>query len=193
MVDRIVKIVVASPSDAMRERKSLLDKLQTYFTRYKYEDLCQARIVVEGWENIPSQSGYPQDIINSTLITKADIVLALFRHKLGNPTINTKTGKKRSPSGTAEELKYAISQNKKNNKPLAMVYYYEKPPIWTFFSFKAKREWKRLEEFKTEIRNEILYQFYNDDEEKLLRTACDEICNNIRAHKILAVPDNAVS
>ena len=184
MIDRIIKIVIASPSDVVKERKSLFDKLQTFFTRFKYEELCNARIIVEGWENIPSQSGYAQDIINSTLIKKADIVLALFKHKLGNPTLNTKTGLDRSPSGTAEELRYAISQNKKNNKPLAMVYYYEYPPNWTCFSPNKKKEWKRLEDFKKEIRNEIIYQFYNDDEDKFLRTVCDDICNNIRTHKL---------
>jgi hypothetical protein len=185
MVERIIKVVIASPSDVIRERKSLLDKLQTYFTRYKYEDLCNARIIVEGWENVPSQSGYTQDIINSTLIKNADIVLALFRHKLGNPTINTKTGKDRSPSGTAEELRYAINQNKKNRKPLAMLFYYENPPRLNFFAFKAKDEWKNLQAFKEEIRTEIRHKLYDDNEEKLLRTVCDDICDNIRNHKLL--------
>lgn len=185
MVDRIIKVVIASPSDVISERKSLLDKLQSYFTRFQYEDLCHARIVVEGWENVPSQSGYTQDIINSTLIKNADIVLALFRHKLGNPTINTKTGKDRSPSGTAEELRYAINQNKKNRKPLAMLFYYENPPRLNLFSFKAKEEWNKLQVFKEEVRTEIRHKLYDDDEEKLLRTVCDDICANIRNHKLL--------
>lgn len=184
MVDRIIKVVIASPSDVIGERKSLLDKLQTYFTRYKYEDLCHSRIIVEGWENVPSQSGYAQDIINSTLIQNADIVLALFRHRLGYPTINTKTGKDRSPSGTAEELRYALNQNKEGRKPLAMLFYYEYPPTFGLFSFKLRDEWNKLQAFKNEIRTEIRHKFYNDDEEKLLRTVCDDICENIRNHKL---------
>ncbi len=185
MAERIIKVVIASPSDVVSERKSLLDKLQTYFTRFKYEDLCNARIIVDGWENVPSQSGYTQDIINSTLIKKADIVIALFRHKLGNPTIDIKTGKDRSPSGTAEELRYALSQNKKNRKPLAMLYYYENPPSLNIFSFAAKAEWKKLQKFKEETLVEIRHKLYDDNEDKLLRTVCDDICENIRNHKLL--------
>lgn len=185
MVYRIIKVVIASPSDVIIERKSLLDKLQTYFTRFKYEDLCNARIIVEGWEDVPSQSGYTQDIINTTLINNADIVLALFRHKLGNPTINTKTGEDRSPSGTAEELRYAINQNKRNKKPLAMLFYYEIPPSLGLFSFKAKDNWGKLQKFKEEIRNEIRHKLYDDNEEKLLRTVCDDVCDNIRNHRLL--------
>ncbi len=185
MADRIIKVVVASPSDVVKEREVLLNYLPTKFARDKYEELCNARIIVEGWEDVPSQSGYTQDIINSTIIKGADIVLAVFRHKLGSPTINIRTGNHRAPSGTAEELLYAIHQNKKNKKPLAMLYYYEKPPIWSLISCRYRREWNRLEKFKKEIRNEIRHQFYTDDTEALLRTICLELCKNIREHKLL--------
>ena len=187
MSGRVIKVVIASPSDAAVERKCLLDKLQTYFTRFQYEDLCHARIVVNGWETIPSQSGYAQDVINSRLIKEADILLVLFRHTLGTPTINVNTGDDRSPSGTVEELYYAIRQNKKEEKPLAMVFYYKNPPNLSIFSFDAKKQWKKLEEFKTEIRNQILYEFYDDDEFKLLRKVCDSVCANIQNHIVLKV------
>ncbi len=186
MMERKIKVVIASPADTFNERKLLLDKLQTYFTRYQYEDLCHARLIVNGWEDVPSQSGYPQDTINEALIKKADILLALFRHKLGNPTINLKTGENRSPSGTAEELLFALNQNKKNRKPLAMLYYYDCPPSLNLFSVKAKKEWSKLQRFKEEIRTEIRHKLYNDDEEKLLRSVCDDICKNIKDHKLFA-------
>lgn len=189
IADRMIKIVIASPSDVVRERELLLNHLPAKFTRYKYEELCNARIIVEGWEDVPSQTGYAQDIINSTLIKNADIVIAIFRHKLGGPTINIKTGNDRSPSGTAEELLYAIKKNKKNKRPIGMAFFYAKPPFMHLFSFKIKKEWKRLEDFKKEIVNEILYKLYDDDEDELLRTLCKDICQLIRTHKILAVQD----
>jgi len=187
MAYRIIKIVVASPSDVVRERELLLNHLPAKFVRDKFEELCNARIIVEGWEEVPSQTGYAQDIINSVLIKNADIVIAVFRHKLGSPTINIKTGKNRFPSGTAEELLYAIRKNKQNKKPMGMAFFYSKPPSFSILSFKQKKEWARLEEFKREISNEILYKIYDEDEEKLLRTLCKDICELIRTHKLLAV------
>lgn len=186
MVDRIIKIVIASPSDVVRERELLLNHLPAKFARDKFEELCNARLIVEGWEEIPSQVGYPQDIINTSLIKNADIVIAIFRHKLGSPTINTRTGKNRYPSGTAEELLFAIKKNKQNKKPLGMAFFYKNPPYFSFFSNKAKGEWKRLEDFKKEITNKILYKIYDDDEDRLLTTLCKDICELIKTHKILA-------
>ena len=68
-----------------------------------------------------------------------------------------------------------------------MVFYYKNPPNLSFFSFDAKKQWKKLEEFKTEIRNQILYEFYDDDEFKLLRKVCDSVCANIQNHIVLKV------
>ena len=185
MADRIIKIVIASPSDVIREKELLTYHLPVKFAKDKYEEYCNARIMVYDWEDIPSQSGYAQDNINSQLIKKADIILALFRHKLGSATINTKTGKIRSQSGTAEELLIAIERNKAKEKPLAMAYYYEKPPVFSIVSFKQKNEWNRLEDFKKKIKNEIQYKIYNDNEEKFLLMVCKDICENIQMHPLL--------
>lgn len=187
MVSREIKVIIVSPSDTHKERRLLLDKLSTYFTRYKYEDLCKARIIVDGWETLASQTGYPQDTIKLKRIKQADIILALFRHKLGSPTYNTKTGDVRAVSGTVEELGYAITQNKKNKKPLAMVYYYKNPPRKMLFSCRRNREWKRLEEFKRKMSREIKHTFYIDDDEALLRSVCDAISDNIREHRLLVI------
>ncbi len=176
-----IKIVIASPSDVQRERELLLDKLETRFRREHYEERCNARIVVDGWEYIPSQTGYAQDIIHSDLLTKTNIVLAVFRHKLGSPTIDIKTGKDRSISGTAEELLYAIRNKEIKNPPLGMAYFYANAPILSLdlIDFnKVKTEWERLKEFKEEIKNEILYKTYKHEEE-ILEIVCNDICDNI--------------
>jgi hypothetical protein len=145
---RTIKVVIASPSDVIIERGFLLNSLETKFRREKFEDLCHTRIIVEGWEHLPSQTGYAQDIINSELIRKAHIVIAVFRHKIGSPTINNNTGQTRSPSGTAEELLYAIKKNRNNNKPIGMAYFYGKPPKLSLFFHsgveKNGKDWRRL-------------------------------------------------
>lgn len=183
MDDRKIKVVIASPSDVKIERELLLNNLETKFRREKFTDLCNAMIIVEGWEYLPSQTGCPQDIINSELIKKSDIVIAVFRHKLGSPTINIKTGETRSISGTAEELLFAIKENKSNNKPLGMAYFYGKPPRLSIFSISGKKEWHRLEIFKKEISQQMIYKIYHDPNQ-ILDIACREICQNIRNHPV---------
>ncbi len=165
----------------IRERELLLDKLETKFRRDHYEERCGARIIVEGWESIASQTGYAQDIINSDLVSKSNIILAVFRHKLGSPTIDIKTGKDRSPSGTAEELLYAIRNKLLTNPPLGMAYFYANAPVLSLDSVdfeKTKTNWERLKEFREEIKNEILYKTYKHEEE-ILEITCKDICDNI--------------
>ncbi|CAN5341974.1 hypothetical protein BH10BAC4_BH10BAC4_05610 [soil metagenome] len=182
MPTREITVIIASPSDASEERDAILHKIETMFRREGFEELCNARIIVEGWESIPSQPGYAQDIINSDLIKGADIVCAVFKHKLGTPTINTETGEQRALSGTAEELMQALSGNK---KPLGMAYFYEFPP--EPLNPNSEQECARLEACKKDIRNKMLDKLYNNDLEKLLRMICREICNHIRKHKLFSV------
>jgi hypothetical protein len=176
-----IKVLIASPSDVVRERELLLDKLETRFRREHYEERCGARILVTGWEQLPSQSGYGQDIINNDLVKKSNIILAVFRHKLGSATIDIKTGKERHPSGTAEELLYAIRNKEIKNPPLGMAYFYSTAPTPSLDSIdfdKIKKDWDRLKEFKEEIKNEILYKSYKHEEE-ILGIVCGDICDNI--------------
>ena len=60
--------------------------------------------MVNGWEDLASQNGYAQDVINSKLIEESDFVIAVFKHKLGTPIKNVSSGLPRAESGTAEEL-----------------------------------------------------------------------------------------
>jgi len=176
-----IKVLIASPSDVIRERELLLDKLETKFRREHFEERCGARVIVNGWEYIPSQTGYAQDIVNSDLVREANIILAVFRHKLGSPTIDIKTGKDRSKSGTAEELLYAIRNKEIKNPPLGMAYFYSNAPILSLDSVdfdKIRTEWERLKSFKEEIKNEILYKSYKVEEE-ILEIACKDLCDNI--------------
>lgn len=176
-----VSVLIASPGDVKLERELLMDKLETKFRRDHFEERCGARIIVDGWENVASQSGYAQDIINEELLTKTDIVLAVFRHKLGSPTINPTTGDERSPSGTAEELLFAIRNKKVENPPLGMAYFYGIAPVISLDSIdkgKVENEWNRLKEFKEGIKNEILYKSYNVEEE-ILDIASKDLCENI--------------
>jgi hypothetical protein len=179
--NREIRVVIASPSDVVRERELLLDKLETKFRRDGNEDKCGARIVVSGWEQVASQSGYAQDIINEVLIKEADIIVAVFRHKLGAPTKDLVTGTERSASGTAEEILYAIKNKTVENPPLGMAYFYGNAPVVSLDSVdfdKQKEQWDKLKAFKTEIQDIILYKQYTV-EEQLIDIVSNDLSSNI--------------
>lgn len=92
-----------------------------------------------------SHAGAPQNIINKSYLEKMDIVLALFKYRLGTPILDPITNIEQAPSGTVAELLYAIGKNKDNIKPLAMLYIYEIDPS------EINNEWKRLQVFKNSI------------------------------------------
>jgi len=176
-----VQVLIASPGDVKVERELLMDKLETKFRREHFEERCGARIIINGWENVASQSGYAQDIINNELVQKSDIVLAVFRHQLGSPTIDPRTGDERAPSGTAEEILFAIRNKAIKHPPLGMAYFYGNAPVISLDSINKdiiEKEWFRLKEFKEEISNEVLYKSYILEEE-ILDIACSDLCDNI--------------
>ena len=60
-----------------------------------------------------------------------DIVLAVFKHKLGTPTIEIESGVVRAPSGTAEELLFALNYDN-SDSPIGMTYFYSQAPSLPF-------------------------------------------------------------
>jgi hypothetical protein len=177
-----IQILIASPSDVDEEREHLLNSLETKFRREGYEAKCGKRIILRGWEELASQSGYGQDIINEQILNQIDIVLAVFKHKLGTPTIDPITTLKREESGTAEELLFAINSSAKKTPALGMVYFYSEAPNMSFDSVdfdKSLEEWKRLKKFKQDIKLKILYKEYLSTE-SLLNIACSDISENIK-------------
>jgi hypothetical protein len=176
-----INIVIASPTDTQIERTYLLDKLETQFRRGNHETHCAKRLIVHGWEDLASQVGYPQDIINSQIIQQVDFVVAVFKHKLGTPTIDTNTGKKRTESGTVEELLSTLD-NSKIDKPLGMAYFYSKAPNPSLDSpdFNAiKEDWDKLEAFKNDIKTKMIYKPYTESSD-LLQTIIEDLEKNIK-------------
>lgn len=176
-----IHVFIASPSDAYHEREVLLNSLETKFRREGFENYCGVRVIVHGWEELASQPGYVQDIINSKLLDKTDIIIAIFRHKLGSPTIDPITKKVRAKSGTVEEMLYSIRTNKKTQRPVGMVYFFSEPPVMAFdnrdFDSYVKN-WKELNLFKDEIKNDILFKKYENPEDLVL-LCCNDLCKNI--------------
>jgi len=144
-----VQVVIASPGDTQTERSLLLEKLEIQFRKGNHEKHCNRRLIVHGWEDLASQPGYPQDVINEKIIKEMDFVIAIFKHKLGTPTVDIKTSKTRAASGTVEELLQSIDNTEKS-APLGMAYFYSKAPTVSLDTpdFDSIREnWQNLEAF----------------------------------------------
>jgi hypothetical protein len=178
-----INIVLASPGDIEQERKLILETLERRFRTESHEDHCGFRIMVNGWEQIASQNGYPQDVINKKLIAECDFVIAIFKHKLGTPTKELATGRIRAESGTAEELLQAIDNTKKDH-PIGMCYFFSTAPFISLDSpdkDKIEKEWTRLTAFKKTIQDKMIYKPYTNPDE-LLNTILKDLENNILSH-----------
>jgi hypothetical protein len=178
-----INIIIASPGDTQAERNHVLEKLEIQFRRGNHEAHCSKRLIVHGWEDLASQVGYPQDIINGQIISKMDFVIAIFKHKLGTPTIDVNTGRNRTESGTVEELMAALD-NTNREKPLGMAYFYSKAPNPSFDSSdfdKIKQDWDRLKAFKESIIKKMIYKPYTESED-LLQAIILDLENNIKMY-----------
>ena len=164
-----INIVIASPGDTQQERAVLLDRLERRFRTDNHEKHCGFRILVNGWEDLATQNGYAQDVINKKLIEESDFVISIFKHKLGTPTFDQQTGIQRAESGTVEELLQAID-NSKPTHPIGMAYFYSAAPTPSLESpdfENIKREWERLKDLKKLISTKMIYKPYTEIEELL--------------------------
>ena len=176
-----INLLIASPSDTTREREILRNHLERRFRTDSYEASLQTRAIVHGWEDLASQSGYPQDIINDLILPKVDVVIGILKHKLGTPTKN-KAGKKRAESGTVEELYFALEKNP--NTVLCMLYSYSIPPSPSLDDPNIKEiqaNWAALKKFKSQIKDKIIYKSYSSEEE-LLEMVIKDLAKNVERH-----------
>ena len=103
---RMLNVLIASPSDARSGR----DAVQRELKKWNRERAGETGYVlnVQHWKisGVPlSGRGDPQSVINPSLVDEADIVFAVFYHRLG-----TATG--RAVSGTAEEIERSVAAGK---------------------------------------------------------------------------------
>lgn len=131
-------VMIASPSDVCEERERIVNLLMEWNREYS-ESLGVVLLPLK-WEDdaAPYMGRHPQTTINKQMCDKSDLLIALFKTKLGTPT-------ERFESGTVEEIEYHCNSNKN-----VMLYFYEgKIPNNVDFE-----ELKRLNEYKEKIRSE---------------------------------------
>ncbi len=101
----VLRVVIVSPSDVGPVRDSIEQCIHQWTSEHAYRQ--GVTLMPVRWETDASPDvGRPQEVINNQIIDPADIVVAVFRSKVGSPT-----GKE--DSGTIEEIKRGIEQGKR--------------------------------------------------------------------------------
>jgi hypothetical protein len=143
-----ITVAIASPSDVQTEREAV----QKVFTKWNDDNPQMAFLHPKMWENAtPEMGGHPQHILNKKLIDNSDLLVAILHSKLGTPTPNAN-------SGTVEEIREFITQKGPRR---AMLYFCKRPlPVDI-----DPAELTRLNEFKTNMRQQGLYAEYTTRDE----------------------------
>jgi HEAT repeat protein len=147
---RILRIVVASPSDVQAERDALPAVIKKLNKRIAAER--GLRLEISRWEE-DAYAGFhidgPQGLIDAVLrIEECDIFIGIFWKRFGTPT-------KEARSGTEHEFKLAYEAWKKKGSPQIMIYFNQKP-----YTPKSKAEtdqWGHVLEFKENFSEEGLW------------------------------------
>ncbi len=117
---KIKKIVIASPSDTMKERKaadSVVEELNETLG-----DLIQFEVIK--WEtHVTPRMGRPQAVINDQLsIDKSDVFIGIIWTRFGTPTGGESAEGSHFESGTEEEFNIAYESWKSSRKPEIMIF-----------------------------------------------------------------------
>ena len=142
-------VMIASPADIPAER----DQVHQAVTRWNEANTANRNIVLVPlrWEtsSVPMLGKHPQALINSQLVDKCDIVVALFGSRLGAVTAD-------AVSGTAEEIEAA----QRSGKPVHL-YFSEAPHP----NDVDPDQLKALADFKHEMQQRSLYGSFRNPEE----------------------------
>lgn len=92
----VYDVLIASPNDALDERKLLSEVVRDWNSAHSKTRGVTLRDLRWELDSSP-EDGDAQDIINRKLVDDADVLLGVFRHRLGSPT-------KENLAGTVEEI-----------------------------------------------------------------------------------------
>lgn len=113
---QVLSVLIASPGDTLGER----DAVEGAIRSWNRDNTSRRKVVLLPlrWEDASSRvgAGAAQTVLNKQLLERADIIVAVFYSRLGQPTQG-------APSGTAEEIQEGI------NRGLHVHVYFSKMPL----------------------------------------------------------------
>jgi len=112
----VILVLIASPSDVVEERKSIVDALNQWNSMYSIDKKVVLLPVMWETHSSPEMGEHPQHVINRQIVKQCDIAIACFWTRLGTKTPT-------SDSGTIEEIEIMLNEDK-----LVMIYFSETEP-----------------------------------------------------------------
>jgi len=143
----IIPIMIATPGDVSEERKVITEVIHDW--NDVNADYAKALLIPVGWQShsSPEMGKRPQEIINTQLLDKCDLLIAVFWTRLGTPTGE-------AASGTVEEIEKHVNAGKP-----AMIYFSDKPASPSTID---EKQYAKVQEFKEKCNKWGLYaQFDN--------------------------------
>ncbi len=144
---QLFRVFVGAPSDVIEELVIIRGHIGEW--NRDHGPATQARVEFTNWRthSYPATGKRPQSILNKQVVDGADIIVALFRDRLGSPT-----GK--AASGTVEEIQRGIRQRK-----AVMVYFgnLQTPGIR-----RRRDEAERIDQFRKQLGTAALYHTHSD-------------------------------
>jgi len=150
---RVLRIVVASPTDTSKERYALAKVIDQI--NLQVGTLLGLRLELSHWEMDTFPAFHiqgPQAHVESILrIEDCEILICIFARRFGTPTQSAK-------SGTESEFKHAYRSWKQAGKPQIMMYFLE--GSFSPSSSNEIKQWKALKSFRAKFPREGLFSEY---------------------------------
>jgi hypothetical protein len=141
----VINIMIACPSDVSLERKIVKDIVQEWNTINSEDKQIVLSPISWDTHSSPKMGERGQEIINKQVLEHCDLLVAIFRTRLGSPTGDYR-------SGTVEEIGKHVS----SGKP-AMIYFASVPVRLDSVDGK---QYKALQDFKHECEQKGLIERY---------------------------------
>ncbi len=137
----VYNVMIASPGDVESERKLAMEALNEWNSLHS--DNKSIVLLPIGWDThtAPEMGAHPQTIIDKQILGNADLLVGIFLHRLGTPTLDAQ-------SGTAHE----IDSHTDSGKP-AMIYFLEEKVDPSEFD---KEQYEKLMAFKNDMKKKGL-------------------------------------
>lgn len=141
-------VFISSPGDLSKEREIIESELK------KMTHMGVEFNPIRWEKDLPTTSSHtPQELINTELLSKADILIGIFSTRFGSKT-------EHADSGTVEEIETFIAQN----KPV-ILYFYSTNVITTDLTFVDMENLMKILEFKKKYEKKGIYTVISNIDE----------------------------
>lgn len=147
---KVFNLMIASPGDVRDERAIVREVVHEW--NGMHSETTRTILMPQGWEthSAPVTGGRGQAIINSQILSRSDLLVAMFWTRIGTPT-------EQAVSGTAEEIQEHVS----SGKP-AMIYFSNAPVRPDSID---EEQYSSLKKFKDWCLTQGLIEIYNGNQD----------------------------